>query len=178
VTYSIVLAGLTTKLFDRVRKLSENRLSPNGKLILKPTSGHVPYSAKYIAALLSASYEYVRTRDGRDGVATLLMYVDYADASTKNLLQAFFPFGLPLALDPVDFSEAKNQQQENALLNAFAKEVDDAAIYLRGLACGRLYQPWVTRPQWFPAPRPCGCLLSQRPGVLQRAAIEPCSSRT
>jgi hypothetical protein len=134
VTYSIVLAGLTAKLFDRIRKLSENRLAPNGKLILKPTSGHIPYSGQYIEALLSASHEYVRTRDGRDGVATLLMYVDYADQSTKNLLKAFFPFGLPMALDPVDFGQAKNGNQENALLNAFAKEVDEAAIYLRGLS--------------------------------------------
>jgi hypothetical protein len=134
VAYSIVLAGLTTKLFDKIRVLSENRLAPNGKLILKPTSGAIPYSEKYIAALLSASYEYARVRDGQDGVATLLLYINYADQSTKNLLKAFFPFGLPLALDPVDFGKAKNQQQERALLNAFAKNVDDASIYLRGLS--------------------------------------------
>ena len=132
--YSIVIAGLPTKLFDRVRQISGNLLAPKGGLIITPVSGNVPYTAKYIEKLLAASYEFARTQDGHDGVATLLIYVDYADQSTKDLLQAFFPFSLPLALDPLDIEQARNRSEEKSMLNGFAKEVEDAAIYLRGLS--------------------------------------------
>lgn len=131
-TYSLVLAGLTTKLFDRIKVISENKLAPGGKLIATPTKTYVPYSDAYIQSLLAATHEFARSQNARDGNSALLMYIDYNDHSTKRLLDAFFPFSLPLALKPVQMNG--NRQQENAALNLFASEVEDAAVTLRSVA--------------------------------------------
>ncbi|WP_156526652.1 hypothetical protein [Bradyrhizobium sp.] len=132
--YSLVIAGLDTRLFDRIKKISEKRLAPHGKLIVSPVKGYVPYTDAYIEGLLSSTHESARKQDGADGTPTLLMYIDYGDHSTKRLLDAFFPFSLPFSLQPVDFSLARNKPQESELLNAFAGEVDDSAIELRRLS--------------------------------------------
>jgi hypothetical protein len=101
-------------------------------LIATPTKTYVPYPDAYIQTLLSATHEFARSQNARDGTSALLMYIDYNDYSTKNLLDAFFPFSLPLALEPVQIGG--NRQKENATLNWFASEVEDSAVTLRSVA--------------------------------------------
>jgi hypothetical protein len=135
VGYSLVVAGLPPLSFDRIRKVSENRLAPDGKLILSPIAERQqPYTTRYIDGLLEATYKFTKSKNENEPVSTLLIYIDYKDQSTSDLLEAFFPFGLPLSLDPPDFKEASNKQQINSVLNQFADELAKAAIEIRRLA--------------------------------------------
>jgi hypothetical protein len=134
VGYSLVVAGLTTQIFDRIRKISENRLAPSGKLIITPISDRTHYNRKYINGLLQAAHEYAKSKNENEPVSTLLIYIDYKNQSTEELVDAFFPFSLPLALNPPDFSETANRQQINGVLNQFAEELANATIEIRSLA--------------------------------------------
>ncbi|QWG17848.1 hypothetical protein KMZ68_23325 [Bradyrhizobium sediminis] len=132
--YSLVVAGLTTPLFDRIRKVSDKLLAPSGATIITPVSDHRRYERKYIDRILRAAHEYAKGQNESEPVSTLLIYIDYEDQSTTDLLDAFFPFGLPFALNPPDFSEASNRQQISNVLNEFTDEVIDAAREVRGLS--------------------------------------------
>ncbi len=133
--YSLVVAGLTIGAFDRIRRISENRLAPGGKLILSPIADRQqPYTKRYINGLLEAAHKFTKSANENDAATTLLIYIDYKDQSTNDLLEAFFPFGLPLALDPPDFRDASNKPQINSVLNQFADELAKAAIEIRGLS--------------------------------------------
>ena len=133
--YSLIIAGLTPQSFDRIRKISENRFAPGGKLILSPvTERQQPYTRRYINGLLEAAHKFTKSKNENEPVSTLLIYIDYRDQSTNDLLDAFFPFGLPLSLDPPNFKEASNKQQLNSVLNQFAEELAEAAIEIRGLS--------------------------------------------
>lgn len=129
--YSIVIAGLPTLLFDRLRKEPEIKIAPGGKLFLSPNPWTQCYSPKHVDNLISQLFEYYLTRPEKDPMVTLLLYADYADESTGKLLNRFFPFAIPRRLPLPDLSAAKSTQEHNRLLNGFAADVIDASRRLR-----------------------------------------------
>ena len=131
VEYSIVVAGLPTLFFDRLRKEAETKIAPSGKLFLSPNPWVHGYSPKHVDNLISQLFEYYVTRPEKDAMVTLLLYADYADESTERLLARFFPFALPRRLPLPDLSAARSKQEHNRLLNEFTAGVVDASRRLR-----------------------------------------------
>lgn len=129
--YSIIIAGLPTLLFDRLRKESEIKIAPGGKLFMSPNPWAHCYSPKHVDGLIKQVFEYYITRPERDAMVTLLLYADYADESTGKLLERFFPFALPRRLPFPDISTVKSKQEHNRVLNDFVRDVIDASRKLR-----------------------------------------------
>ena len=100
-TYSLVVAGLPPVAFDRLRKESENRIAPGGKLVLTPNRASGSYAKSHADDLISRAHEVAAKLDEAERFATLLIYVDYGDHSTELLLEKFFPFSLPLGIRPM-----------------------------------------------------------------------------
>jgi hypothetical protein len=134
VTYALVIAGLRPQLFDRVKKISGKELAPGGTTIISPLSAHSRYDGKYIDKLLAATYEFAKKQGDTAPFSTLLLYADYEDNPTVDLLRAFYPFSLPLAFIRPDFENARSGPQIASVLNTFARNLVDAAIELRRIS--------------------------------------------
>ncbi|WP_315751878.1 MULTISPECIES: hypothetical protein [unclassified Bradyrhizobium] len=132
--HALVIAGLSAELFDRVKQISGKTLAPDGLPIISPLPAHSRYDSKYIQKLITATYGYAKQRNETEPFSTLLLYVDYKDQSTSDLLATFFPFSLAYPLPAPDFSQARTRPQIRNVLNEFAKQVTEAAIELRRIA--------------------------------------------
>lgn len=129
--YSIVIAGLPTLLFDRLRREAETKIAPGGKLFLSPNPWSNSYDPKHINNLIEQLFQYLLKRPEKDAMVTLLLYADFGDESTAKLLKRFFPFALPRRLAVPDFSKAKSKQDHSKLLNEFVASVVDASRKVR-----------------------------------------------
>lgn len=128
--YSLVIAGLEPAHFDRVKMISGKRLAPKGNLVITPLSKGAGYSEKYVQSLLATVCDYAKTRREDEPLSTMLLYVNRDDASTRGLLESFFPFALPLRLQiPPLRSESKRRLNES--LNEAAQTVIQASDELR-----------------------------------------------
>lgn len=129
--YSLVIAGLSTELFNRLRLVSEEKFAPGGKVFLSPNPWQGAYSPKYIDKLLDSLFEDYSARRTENPIPTLLLYVDYRENSTRQLVEKFFPFGLPLRIDVPDLTNSPNKKTKNELLNGFEKAVVEGSRKLR-----------------------------------------------
>ncbi|MBB1249205.1 hypothetical protein [Rhizobium sp. G21] len=109
--YSLVIAGLPDEVFDRVKKESENKIAPGGKLFLIPNTNK-NYAKSYVDRLLRSLFDYYINIPENTQVVTLLIYVDYGDSSTKAFLDRFFPFALPRRIEPINLEAARNKQEK------------------------------------------------------------------
>lgn len=129
--YSLVITGLSTELFDRVRKISSERLAPNGNVYISPNTWHGAYDPKHVQKALNGLYNDYSARKNEVGIPTLLLYVDFGEDSTSKLLESFFPFALPMRLSAPNLDAAPNTRTRNELLNKFETEVLNGARKLR-----------------------------------------------
>jgi hypothetical protein len=132
--YALVVAGLQVQLFDRVKKISGKVLAPGGTTIISPMAAHSRYDRKYIDKLIAATYEAAKTQSDTAPFSTLLLYADYEDNSTSELLRAFYPFSLPLGITLPNFEIAHSGPQISSVLNTFVRDLVDAAIELRRIS--------------------------------------------
>lgn len=129
--YSLVIAGLSVEFFDRIRSVSDDLIAPRGKVFMSPNSWQGAYNPKHIDKLLNTLFDSHASRLNEDPIPTLLLYVDYGDASTAILLDNFFPFALPHRLEVPDLQGAPNKRTKNELLNKFEASLILSAQKLR-----------------------------------------------
>lgn len=129
--YILVIGGLPTQAFDRLRKVSSNKLAPGGKLILSPNLWKGAYHPKHANALITEANKFCASRPEKDPIVTLLIYVDFEDPSTTAFLNSFFPFSLPCRLKLPNFYGASNANEANRLLGEFEEKVIAASAKLR-----------------------------------------------
>lgn len=130
-TYTVVIAGLSPLAFDRLRKESENRIAPGGRVVLTPNTGSGVYAKQHGKELIAQAHKIAARLDESKQFTTLLLYTDFQDESTKRLLEDFFPFCLPLAIPPFVSPADASKRIVNEQLNAFTKAVLSASARLR-----------------------------------------------
>lgn len=94
----LIIAGLPSSIFEKVRTLSEKRFVPNGRLVKVPLPGR--YSFDYAAKIIELTHRMVVSEPEDQQCSILLVYADYPDASTRSFVEAFFPFALPFPVKP------------------------------------------------------------------------------
>jgi hypothetical protein len=129
--YALVVAGLNTPAYDRIKKESNKRLAPNGTLIVTPHLGGATYSEDYIEDLLQKTYEVAKNLNESTPFSTLLLYADFENKSTENLLDRFFPFSLPLGFKPLALDLEISKKEKSEKLNLLAAELIESAKILR-----------------------------------------------
>ncbi|TDH36256.1 hypothetical protein E2A64_13310 [Pseudohoeflea suaedae] len=130
-THMLVIGGVPTIAFDRLRKVSSNRLAPGGKLILSPNPWKGAYHPQHAHKLITEANAFCASRPEKDPIVTLLIYVDFADRSTTEFLNSFFPFSLPYRITLPNFYKASNGNEANRLLGEFEEKVLTASAKLR-----------------------------------------------
>lgn len=132
--YVLMIAGLPGEAFDRVAKISSNRLAPGGTLVMKPLPAAAGYPDSHHGAYLVEANKILLRFGETEPVQSLLLYVNHKDGSTAPFVDRFFPFSLPLAVEMPDLSSARNANERNKLLNDFADELVKRATHLRAVA--------------------------------------------
>ena len=64
--YILLVGGLPTEAFDRLRKVSSNRLAPGGKLILTPNLWKGAYHPKHAQKLIADAHSFCASRPEKD----------------------------------------------------------------------------------------------------------------
>lgn len=132
--YSLIIAGLSTVLFDRLRKEADSKIAPGGKLFLSPNSWSGGYDPKHAGRLLEQVHAFYLSRPEGHPIKTLLLYADYGNESTQDFLENFFPFALPFRMELPELRSANNKSEINKLLNEFAASVVAASRHLRAIS--------------------------------------------
>ncbi|UCI08682.1 hypothetical protein [Mesorhizobium sp. B1-1-8] len=130
-TYTLVIAGLDPMAFDRMRRESENRIAPGGRVVLTPNRGVSSYSPEHANGLIAQANRIAAGLNEDERLATLLIYSDFKDETTERLLEGFFPFCLPLGIPPFAPPPDASKRILNEHLNEFAKRVISSAKLLR-----------------------------------------------
>ena len=92
------VAGLSRDLFDRVAAQSSKRFVENGTLIARPLLG--TYGEASAAPFIERARKYILKGHHLDRVTIAILYVDNGDPRIEGFLDEFFPFALPIAMDP------------------------------------------------------------------------------
>lgn len=129
--YALVLGGLPTLAFDRIKKESELLIVPDGKLITRPNLASGKYQKNHAQDLVKEASKYLAKCDEATPTSVIVLYVDYKEETTEEFLSQFFPFGLPLAIDLPDFGSARNKNALNALLNVFVRRIIESVRDLK-----------------------------------------------
>ena len=99
-TIDIVIAGLSVAGFDELRKADENRFAPSGKLFVRPVK-----KPGYPRDAALRYQEEIRDRilalSETAQISVTIAYVDYADETTKQFIEAFRPFALVRPIEPL-----------------------------------------------------------------------------
>lgn len=132
--YSLVIAGLATPVFDRLRKESDKRIAPGGKLFVRPNIGFNCYSKQHSCDLIRSLYEHVAALNEDEHTRTLLLYVDFEDTTTALLLEEFFPFSIPMPLSRFVVEDGLSRRVVNERLNIAVDEILTASIRVRELS--------------------------------------------
>lgn len=128
--HTIIIAGLYTQAFDHIRRISSNRIAPDGNLVMTPNHGNGIYSIEHADDLLKNAVKIAAKIDASQPFSTLLLYTDFKNESTSQFLKRFFPFCLPLAIPPLVLIDGKKNSR-NAQLNEFSEIVLTGAQQLR-----------------------------------------------
>lgn len=131
-THVLVIAGLNTAMFDRIRKESARRFVPDGHLVSAPIT-QKGYSHSYINRLIGQTHDYAAKLAETNRLSTLLLNVDFKDQSTTDLLEAFFPYSLPMKISYPD-AITGNTQQIAVALNKFTEILVRQSINLRSVS--------------------------------------------
>ncbi len=97
----IVIAGLSVAGFDELRRESERRLAPSGNLFARPVRkpGYPKDAAlKYQQDMCDRILALPETAQ----ISVTIAYVDYADETTKQFIDAFRPFALVRPIEPLE----------------------------------------------------------------------------
>lgn len=129
--YTVIIAGLPTPAFDRIKKISANRLAPDGVLILSPTPRG--YTHQYTDDIIRKAHNHAMALREGEPLSIQLLYVDYRDDATKAFLEAFYPFCLPIPLRPIAIDSQDTKKMREAL-NGFVDEVLQGTRELRNRA--------------------------------------------
>lgn len=130
-THTIVIAGLSVPAFDRIRKESESRIAPGGRLVVAPNHDNKRYALRHAEDLLAKAHQIAAKLDENKKFTTLLLYADFGDETTEQLLEKFFPFCLPLAFQPFEAPENASRRVLNEHLNKFAERILSSSRSLR-----------------------------------------------
>src|ERR1700730_36560 len=109
----LMMAGLSVDVHDRVRAVSADRFVPNCRLIIKPISKYVRYSTAYARAFIDEAYSYAASLPEDEEVSLVLCYVNNSDDETVEFVQTFYPYCLPIPLQPIDHQGAANRNEWN-----------------------------------------------------------------
>ena len=132
-SYVIIIAGLSVELFDRMRRESDNRIAPNGHVVMAPIKKET-YTSDYIDLLIDRAYSVAHSMNEAEPFKTLLVYVDYEDAGTDRLKEAFFPFSLSFPVRNLALPAGCGHKEFNREANDFCKRLLDEAKRIRRLS--------------------------------------------
>ena len=116
----IAIAGLSVAGFDVLRKESEKKFAPSGNLFARPVK-----KPGYPKDAALQYQEQIRDRilalSETTKISVTIAYVDYADETTKQFIDAFRPFALVRPIEPL--KEQHNGRAYREYLVAQAKEL-------------------------------------------------------
>jgi len=124
VLIDIVIAGLSVSGFDELRKESDKRFAPSGKLFARPvTKPGYPKDAalRYQEKIRDRVLALPETTE----ISITIAYVDYSDETTKQFIEAFRPFALIRPIEPL--TEQRNGGDYRDYLVDQARELRDRA---------------------------------------------------
>lgn len=134
-TYALIVGGLPAAAFDRLKKISENRIAPGGKVFSRPNSSRGKYDPGHASHLIQSAKDYLKARPDGERVNICLIYVDYGELSTKRFVNTFFPFALPAPIQPVELDDVSlTKRERNEALNRLAANLISTSDTLRGKA--------------------------------------------
>jgi hypothetical protein len=122
----VIFAGLPTIIHDAVKAEAEKKFVPNGRLILKPLTKHVAYSASYANSLIADAHTFAATLSEPEELSIILCYVDTGGRAPQDFVRHFFPYALPVKLNgfqyPKEFSKNELNRQLSEYINYLQKE--------------------------------------------------------
>ena len=120
----IAIAGLSVAGFDVLRKESEKKFAPSGNLFARPVK-----KPGYPKDAALQYQEQIRDRilalSETTKISVTIAYVDYADETTKQFIDAFRPFALVRPIEPL--KEQHNGRSYREYLVAQAEELRSRA---------------------------------------------------
>lgn len=123
-TIDIVIAGLSVAGFDELRKESEKRFAPSGRLFARPVKkpGYPRDAARQYQEQLR---DRILALSETEQISVTIAYIDYADQATKQFIEAFRPFALVRPIEPPN--EHRNGRAYSDYLVEQAKELRSRA---------------------------------------------------
>jgi len=118
----LILAGLSPQVFERVRSVSAKRFVPHGHLVRSPRKER-SYTDDYAQRLIRMAHDFLMGEPEEEQVSVILAYVDDPNAGTRQFIESFFPFALPVALEPFHV-------ERNSSNNAFNRAMNDYVEHL------------------------------------------------
>lgn len=131
--FVVCIAGLATELFQHAQSISSKRFAPHGQLVLRkyPDTGYTKQLAdEYIAE----AARWVREQNESDRISFVLLYVNHFGQQTSDFVQQFFPFALPIPIQPIDLSATTTKNSVRAAYNKFIEGLVEAAVWGRRTA--------------------------------------------
>lgn len=120
----IVIAGLSVAGFDELRKESEKKLAPLGTLFAWPVK-KPGYPRDAALRYQEAMRDRILALSETTQISVTIAYVDYADETTKQFIDAFRPFALIRPIESLD---------EQRTRRAYREYLADQAKHLRDRA--------------------------------------------
>ena len=120
----IVIAGLSVAGFDELRKESEKRFAPSGNLFARPVK-KPGYPKDAALQYQEEMHERILALSETTQISLTIAYVDYADETTKQFIDAFRPFALVRPIEPL--KDQRNGRAHREYLVGQAKELRNRA---------------------------------------------------
>lgn len=127
----LVIAGLSVIAFDAVRRVSQNRFAPNGRLFAKPVK-RPGYPKQQADEYLCEIEQHLRGLREGDPVSIMLLYVDHdGEPTTTAFVEQFFPFALVRPIRALQLDDTLPRPQQNVAVNAYVDYLEREAVELR-----------------------------------------------
>ncbi len=130
----VIIAGTSVEVHDALRRQSESKFAPNGKLFAKPV-GRPGYPTGQGDQYIQEIEQYIRKLREDEPLSITVVYVNYEnDPSTEKFLDRFFPFALIRPIDPLKLDDIGTRSRLNAALTRYINQIYDEVLELRRIA--------------------------------------------
>ncbi len=126
-SHILIVGGLTTEQHDALKKVSGNRLAPNGHVVVKPTLNGL--SDAHADQLLKEAHNVARSLSENTPLSVTAIVIGRQSQQTRAFIQRFFPFALTYQVEPP--AQGGNANARRAALNVLVSQIADVAAELR-----------------------------------------------
>lgn len=126
----VMIAGLNVSAFDELKRLSSNKLAPNGALISMPVRRN-GFPSGQAQQYINELFKKLITLPERKQVAITLLYVDYQDSSTEKFVENFFPFALARPISQLVIPDGSPRMERDSAIKRYGNYLVDEALEIR-----------------------------------------------